>query len=172
MVTPADGISSPFAVFTWIAAPALFTNASSLLVLGAGNRLGRTIDRGRQLAGQLESPQLTGWLRATRDQQLTLVERRVQLVLRAITCFYTAMGAFAGSSMVWMVGAGLEFTKFRIPFGIVSGIGLAAASIGFLGLVSGGVIMVGDARLALAHTQAEAQAIRTAFSERKGLSEV
>jgi len=161
----ADLSTSPFAVFTWIAAPALFTNASSLLVLGTGNRLGRTLDRGRNLAAQLERADLSGWLRRSKDQQLAWTEQRVRLLLWAITCFYTAMGAFAGASMIWMVGASLQFTEFRVPFSLVTAIGLTAASLGFLGLLGGGILMVRDATLALANTRAEATALRNAFGE-------
>ena len=44
---------NPFAVLTLIAAPAVFTNASSVLALGTGNRLARVVDRTRQLTNQL-----------------------------------------------------------------------------------------------------------------------
>jgi hypothetical protein len=40
---------NPFAVLTLIAAPAVFTNASSVLALGTGNRLARVVDRTRPL---------------------------------------------------------------------------------------------------------------------------
>src|SRR5260370_11892858 len=46
---------NPFAVLTLIAAPAVFTNASSLLALGTGNRLARGVDRTRYLARELRS---------------------------------------------------------------------------------------------------------------------
>ena len=47
---------NPFAVLTLIAAPAVFTNASSVLALGTGNRLARVVDRTRQLTNQLRDP--------------------------------------------------------------------------------------------------------------------
>src|SRR5258708_36629341 len=46
---------NPFAVLTLIAAPAVFTNASSVLSLGTGNRLARGVDRTRQLARELHA---------------------------------------------------------------------------------------------------------------------
>src|SRR5262244_1821468 len=45
MSTPVT--DNPFAVLTLIAAPAVFTNASSVLALGTGNRLARVVDRTR-----------------------------------------------------------------------------------------------------------------------------
>src|SRR5579872_2604204 len=47
MLTPVT--DNPFAVLTLIAAPAVFTNASSVLSLGTGNRLARVVDRTREL---------------------------------------------------------------------------------------------------------------------------
>ena len=38
---------NPFAVLTAIVAPAILTNASSVLALGTSNRLGRVVDRTR-----------------------------------------------------------------------------------------------------------------------------
>src|SRR3954467_1193785 len=46
---------NPFAVLTLIAAPAVFTNASSVLSLGTGNRLARVVDRTRVLVKDLHS---------------------------------------------------------------------------------------------------------------------
>ena len=37
--------SNPFAVLTFISAPAVLTNASSVLLFGTGNRYGRAVDR-------------------------------------------------------------------------------------------------------------------------------
>ena len=42
------GSSNPFAILTLIAAPAVLTNAASLLALGTSNRFARNIDRSRQ----------------------------------------------------------------------------------------------------------------------------
>jgi len=41
--------NNPFAVLTFIAAPALLTNATSVLVLSTANRMLRTRDRMREL---------------------------------------------------------------------------------------------------------------------------
>src|SRR3954468_11632326 len=41
--------TNPFAILTFIAAPAILTNASSVLALGTSNRFARTIDRMRAM---------------------------------------------------------------------------------------------------------------------------
>src|SRR6266567_3733024 len=47
------GAGNPFAVLTAIVAPAILTNASSVLALGTSNRLARVVDRTRIVAAQL-----------------------------------------------------------------------------------------------------------------------
>ena len=40
---------NPFAVLSWIIAPALLTNACTLLILSTANRLARAVDRAQEL---------------------------------------------------------------------------------------------------------------------------
>ena len=49
--------SNPFAVLSLIVAPAILTNATSLLIMSTGNRLARAVDRARELSKQLEETQ-------------------------------------------------------------------------------------------------------------------
>jgi len=44
---------NPFAVLTAVVAPAVLTNASSVLSLGTANRIGRIVDRTRILTAEL-----------------------------------------------------------------------------------------------------------------------
>ena len=44
---------NPFAVLTAVVAPAILTNACSVLALGTSNRLGRVVDRTRVVAREL-----------------------------------------------------------------------------------------------------------------------
>ena len=47
--------NSPFAVLTAIVAPAILTNASSVLALGTSNRLRQVVDRTRVVANDIGS---------------------------------------------------------------------------------------------------------------------
>ena len=49
-----DPQTNPFAVLSLIVAPAILTNAASVLVMSTSNRLARAIDRARDLARELE----------------------------------------------------------------------------------------------------------------------
>jgi len=59
---------NPFAVLSFIVAPAILTNASSVLTLSTSNRLARAVDRARELTTALESTAALG----SRSAQLEL----------------------------------------------------------------------------------------------------
>ena len=50
-----DPHTNPFAAFSMIVAPAILTNAASVLAMSTSNRLARAVDRARDLARQLEA---------------------------------------------------------------------------------------------------------------------
>ena len=102
------GGANPFAALTFIAAPALLTNASSLLLLGTTNRLARAVDRVRALAVATRAPRRTESTLAQIELRLmALAEQRVRIIVRAMTAFYLAVGSFAFGTMLALVGAAL-----------------------------------------------------------------
>src|SRR6266496_2868527 len=46
--------ANPFGILTFIVAPAILTNASTVIALGTSNRFARAIDRARALSSQVE----------------------------------------------------------------------------------------------------------------------
>jgi hypothetical protein len=50
-----DPQDNPFAALSFIVAPAVLTNASSVLALSTSNRLARAVDRARALTTELEA---------------------------------------------------------------------------------------------------------------------
>lgn len=50
-----DLSTNPFAILSFISAPAVLTNASSVLLFGTGNRYGRAVDRVHELSDEVES---------------------------------------------------------------------------------------------------------------------
>ena len=149
--------SNPFAVLTLIAAPAVFTNAASVLALGTANRLARAVDRARYLGEQLGIESISAEERGMRASQLRGMEIRTGLLLKSMQWFYTAVGAFAAASLVSLLGAGLSYTAYRhaVEFTIVAG--LIAGAIGFCGLVVGGALLVRETRMAVTALRDEAE---------------
>src|SRR5438045_6572472 len=97
---------SPFAVLTFIAAPAVLTNASSVLAMSTINRMLRTRDRMRELFDQSErSKPVDDEGRAVLMEQVNRVENQAVLLLRALKAIYVALGAFAAATLVTLLGA-------------------------------------------------------------------
>jgi hypothetical protein len=101
-----DSPASPFAILSMIVAPAILTNASSVLAMSTSNRLARAVDRARELARQIEGPQvLVDEDTALRLRDLSVTEDRAVLLLRALRSFYSALGAFASATLLSLFGA-------------------------------------------------------------------
>jgi len=84
---------NPFASLSLIAAPAVLTNASSVLALGTSNRFARAIDRARALSVLLEKEPVTADpMTLMRVHQLNRLERRSLILLHALRAFYLAWG--------------------------------------------------------------------------------
>src|SRR5438093_11811637 len=67
MALPAE---NPFTALTIVVAPAILTNASSLLCFGTANRLARVMDRTRAVSAQLAGAGLNEGNRAMYEHQL------------------------------------------------------------------------------------------------------
>jgi len=159
MATPLS--DNPFAILTFIAAPAVFTNASSVLALGTGNRLARVVDRTRQIAREIHGAQPGDATAQMWVSHLSRMEKRGGLLVRAMSFFYGAVGAFAGASLISILGAALAESPYRLPFELVAGTGVVAGGAGFVGLVVGCVLLVTETRLALSIIVEEAELAKT-----------
>lgn len=147
---------NPFAALTTVVAPAILTNASSVLCLGTGNRIARVVDRTRVLTVELATLRPDSPLRAVYTRQLDRLKERSQLLLRALRFFYTSLGAFAAAALVSIFGAVLAGSVGPVTFQTIAGLALAAGSIGVGGLVFGCTLMVRETRLALRNLEEEA----------------
>lgn len=133
--------ANPLAVLTFISAPAVLTNASCVLLFGTGNRYGRAIDRVHELAELIEEK--TGLAEAElqlRIRQLEAGETRALLIVRALTCFYTAVAAFVASTLVSLIGAVLT-TQTTQPVTPIFALGFLAGTIGVLAIIAGAMLL-------------------------------
>jgi hypothetical protein len=150
-------VSSPFSILTAIVAPAVLTNASSVLALGTGNRLARVTDRTRLVVGELHkhqpgSPEYRVW-----DALLGPLRVRVHLLLRALRLVYTALGLFALSALVAVAGSIVGYFGQRpllsaaVALGALTGTGAVSA------LVGGSLLLAREAQLAVQGLALEAR---------------
>lgn len=148
--------SNPFAVLTAIVAPAILTNASSVLALGTSNRLARVVDRTRVVAAELSiyepgSPDHQMW-----KAQLQPLQVRAQMLLKALRFFYAGIGLFAASALVSVGGSIAAYYGQRLLFEAAAALAVLTGASAILGLSAGCSLMVRETRLAVQSLTEEA----------------
>jgi len=146
---------SPFAILSFLAAPAILTNASTVLALGTSNRLARAADRARLLSNQLlaakpptaSSPDAAATALQSKDFGHALARSR--LLIHALRCFYLAAGSFAAGTCVSLVGATAGYFEISTMVRLGQALTILAAIIGVSAIVAGAAILLAETRLAL-----------------------
>jgi hypothetical protein len=149
--------NNPFAVLTAIVAPAILTNACSVLALGTSNRLGRVVDRTRVVASDIAAskPGSEGFVEWT--SQLRALETRTHMLLRALRLFYAALGLFASSALISVAGSIAAFYGQRLLFQVGAMLAVVSGGSAVLGLSAGCFSMVNETRLAVRSLGEEAR---------------
>jgi hypothetical protein len=151
---------NPFAVLSFIVAPAVLTNASSVLSMSTNNRLARAVDRARELSRQLEEAgDLSAPEAVRRCRELTAAEQRSLMLLSALRSFYVAMGSFASAALVSLLGAVFVPIRAGVPVRVLEVIGVAAGALAVSALVHGAVMLVRETRIAVQTVQERAASI-------------
>jgi hypothetical protein len=140
-------MGSQFAVLTLIVAPAVLTNASSVLALNTANRFGRVVDRSRAIAAELAGLAEDAPLHAIRIRQIKRLRLRAQLLIRAQSALYAALGSFVLTALVAVIGAALA--SHGEPH-VVGGISLAVGVGASVCLFYACILLVSETRMALA----------------------
>jgi hypothetical protein len=141
--------NNPFGVLTAIVAPAILTNASSVLALGTSNRLARVVDRTRVVYSDLArtgpgSQDYGDWM-----EQLNALRLRASMLLRALRSFYAALGLFAASALVSVGGSIATYYGVKPLFEFAAGLAILTGASAVIGLVTGCTLMVQETRLAV-----------------------
>src|SRR6516165_222620 len=146
-----DGVgSNPLGMLTFIVAPAILTNASSVMALGTSNRFARTIDRARALSAEVDRGENdAGPEGAFQIRQLRTAERRALCLVRALTAFYLSVGAFAAASLVSLLGAVFFVAQSPTLHVVALTIAMCAGVAGVAGLMTGSGLLVWETRMAL-----------------------
>lgn len=124
---------SHFALLTAVAAPAVLTNASSVLCMGIGNRIARVVDRTRAvsvvMAEAADEKELCDMLK----DEIATLNTRSKFLMSALRLGYAALGGFAAEALVAVAGGVLGTSQFHQAAKLV---GLAALIIGILSVGS------------------------------------
>jgi hypothetical protein len=138
---------NPFAVLSLIVAPAVLTNAASVLAMSTSTRLARAVDRGRELSKQLEEGgELSSPEASRRLHELAVTESRTLMLVAALRSEYVALGGFASATLVSLLGA------VMVPLGLTEVVrvleiaGVLAGLLAVGALVHGSVVLVRETR--------------------------
>jgi len=148
---------NPFAVLTSVVAPAILTNASSVLALGTGNRLARVVDRTRVVAVELAAREPGSLDYQAWASQLDRLQVRAQLLLKALRAFYASLGLFASAALVSVGGSIAAYYGQKLPFQLAAGLATFTGGSAVVGLASGCLLMVRETRLAVQNLAEEAR---------------
>ena len=157
--------NNPFGMLTFIIAPAMLTNASSIMTLTTSNRLARAVDHARSLATlAADRRNGPGPVIELRVRQLHSAARRASIVVRALTAFYVSVGSFAAVGLLSLLGVVFAVNENGPLRHLVLVVVLCIGVAGVLGLVSGTGLLVWETRLAL-HDLGEETAIQLDHSQ-------
>ena len=148
---------NPFAVLTAIVAPAILTNAASLLALTTSNRLARVVDRTRVVAAELatfdsDSPEYPHWA-----SQLEPLQLRAQLLLRILRLFFSSLGLFAASALVSVGGSVAVYYGEKLLFELAAALAVMTGASAVVTLAVGCVLMIRETQLAVQSLADEAK---------------
>jgi hypothetical protein len=156
-----DGLTgNPFAVLTLIVAPAILTNAASVLAMSTSNRFLRASERMRSLASRLSELTKSDAAWELLFRQVNRVENQALLLLRALRSVYIALGAFAAASLVSILGAVLASAHFAAALHVVAVLALIAGILGVCALITASLNLFHATQLSLVNISEEAEFIR------------
>jgi hypothetical protein len=169
-VDPTPLTQSPFAALTFVAAPALLTNASSVLALSTINRMLRTRERMHELFKESEASGKNKKQRLHLMAVTDRVETQAALLLTALHSIYLALAAFSFATLVTLLGAGFAAFQGGIWVHALAAVGLLLGFFGAGGLVLGCANLFHATQLSLVNIRDEAAAVRERFaaSRREG----
>lgn len=152
---------SAFAMLSFLAGPAILTNASTVLALGTANRLARTADRARTAASAiLTSETPTDPKLAVPQAEFSTAARRTWLLVRALSRFYLAAGLFAAATCIALLGAILDYLKITALGPVIQVTSLLTVMAGVGGLVHGALILVRETHVAIGVVEQQQNAVR------------
>ena len=160
--------ANPFAALSLIVAPAILTNASSVLSMSTSNRLARAVDRARELSRQLESAETAGGPVGAdsareferRLSELTATEQRAVMLLHVLQSFYVALGGFASATFASLLGAVVAPLGSGPVVTVFEAVAVVAGIVGVGAMVRGSAILIRETSIAVRVVTERAASVR------------
>jgi hypothetical protein len=154
-----DPNSNVFQVLSAMITPSVLISAAGLLVLSTSNRLSRVVDRVRVVAHAVEDVKQDRAAQNIFLEQLSRLSRRAVLLRSALTSLYIAITLFVTTSI--LLGL-LSVFDWHYDW-----IATVIALIGSCTLLYGSILLISEARHAIASTLQELHAIRDSVESRE-----
>jgi Protein of unknown function (DUF2721) len=162
-----DPQPNPFAALSLIVAPAILTNASSVLAMSTSNRLARAVDRARELARQLETESPSPGQAASADaeharrlDEMTATEQRAVMLLHVLQSFYVALGGFASATLASLLGSVMSSFGRGLLVLSLEIVALIGGSIGVAALMRGSIMLIRETSIAVRVISERAASVR------------
>lgn len=152
---------NPFTIITIIGAPAILTNASSILGLSTGTRLMKCLDTIAGIEKKLEDSSVVEEMKEIYLAQSRLSHRQSRNFLRALRASYTSLAAFAFSCFIALVGSIFILFGLREVAQGLALLSLIAGSTGVLGLVWSSIELIVASKLTLLIMSKNLEALKT-----------
>lgn len=148
-------LSAALSVLTAMITPAVLISACGSLLLSTSDRLGRSVNRVRELSEKLEGfakesreGELFEERRANLFRQLDVATSRARILQRCLSVLYLALCAFVMTSVfIAVVSVSVRFQYFWLP--------VAAGMVGAFLLLYSSLMLIREARLASRGTRIE-----------------
>ncbi len=157
---PQTALHNPFAVLTFIVAPALLTNASCLLALSTANRMLRARERMHGLFEKSEKPSLTSDEQSRLRDEANRVEKQSLHLLKGLRSIYVALGGFVLATFVTLLGASLAQIEGGLWFPVAAFCGMVLGGVGVCGMVNGSYHLFQATQISMVNIREEAEIIR------------
>lgn len=161
------GPENPFAALSLIVAPAILTNACSVLIMSTSNRVARASDRGRELARELEAGgDFHSPTALRRLAELSRTETRSMLLIRALRSAYVGLSGFASAALVSLIGAVLVSVANTAVTHAFELLAVAAGIVAVTALINASTLLVRESRIAVTSLAERGADLRTRAGQR------
>jgi len=123
------------------------------------------VDRTRSINAELSALPAGSPLFDDLNRQYDRLRARAQLLLKALRIIYAALGGFAASALISLIGAVVAYTGSQLAFWIAGAIALAVG-ICAVSALTGCTLMVRETRLALLSITEEEALARKRYQAR------
>jgi hypothetical protein len=158
----AQNTAGPFAALSLIVAPAILTNACTVLLMSTSNRLARAVDLSRELADKIDAagPEDVGSTTERRIADMEGASERSILLLQALRAIYAALAGYASATFIALIAT---LFAHQLPRSVSQALELCASGAAAVGV--GGIIWA--AAVLLAETRIAARALRVRIDARR-----